>query len=113
MQHTAKKCARLAAQKAYMLALEGVEALVLTPPDRQFFFRQRHLEVDDAGRVVLVAGCEDEIAIARAHPALAKLARTLRAKDLAAGIDLVLAPSPPAPWRRRRTRSPPSRRAGR
>ena len=94
LQHRQKKRAKLAAQKAYMLALEGVEALGLTPPDRQFLFRQRPVTVDNEGRVVLLVGCGDHLATARAHPAIAKLARTLRDKGLATGIDYELAAQP-------------------
>ena len=94
MQHPQKKRAKLAAQKAYMLALEGVEALGLTPPDRQFLFRQRPVTVDNEGRVVLLVGCEDDLATARAHSGIAKVARTLRDKGLATGIDYELALKP-------------------
>ena len=94
MQHRQKKRAKLAAQKAYMLALEAVEALGLTPPDRQFLFRQRPVTVDNEGRVVLLAGCEEHLATARAHPAIGKLARTLRDKGLTTGIDYELALKP-------------------
>ncbi len=95
MQHSSKKQgAKQEAQKSYALAVEAVESGGMAPPHRQFLYRQRAVAVDGEGRVVLLVGCEEDLAEARAHPALVKVARALRDKHLATGIDYELAPAP-------------------